>query len=73
MSKKNQITGIKRCPNCSNELPLESKFCNKCGTTVPEVVASQMVVSVEQPKQKKEKPVKPPKPPRKSINKKVLI
>jgi RNA polymerase subunit RPABC4/transcription elongation factor Spt4 len=29
--------GKRRCENCQNVLPIESKFCNMCGQSLPEI------------------------------------
>lgn len=31
-----EIKGITDCPNCGNEVPYSSAFCNYCGTKMPE-------------------------------------
>lgn len=35
--KKLAMQGKKRCMSCQNVVPLESRFCNMCGTKLPEV------------------------------------
>lgn len=43
-SQKRLVKGVAYCPNCSQEVPLHSKYCNHCGArimTAPEIQAKE--------------------------------
>ena len=43
-SQKRLVKGVAYCPNCSQEVPMHSKYCNHCGAriiTTPEIQAKE--------------------------------